>query len=156
MLPLVVEAATDGVDLQNMQTKGGEQVFSEKPILGVPACSADMYTRVGIGVIGEFSRAIRQKHLRFFENIPDARTHSKLVGMAIFHVEGSRLDRWLENKALADYRERIEQAELHALGLPNPASRHELYWILEAERRLLWQIRHSHLHAAFGKGRRAT
>jgi len=154
MLPLVVEAATNGADFQIRQTKGSEQVYAEKPFLGVPACSADMYTRVGKGVIAEFSKAIRQKHPRFFESFPDARSLSQLVGMAIFHVEGSKLDRWLENKTLAEYRERIEQAELYTLGLPDPESRHKLYRILEGECELLWQIRQSNLRATFGKGRR--
>jgi hypothetical protein len=156
MLPLAVEAATNGADLQIRQTNGGEQVFAERPILGVPACSADMHTRAGKDVIAEFSRVIKHKHPRFFESIPDARTHSKLMGMAIFHFEGSKLDRWLENKTLAEYRERIERAELHALGLPDPVSHHKLYRILEVECELLWQIRQSHLRAMFGKGRRAT
>ena len=154
MLPLVFEAVMSGAGFQIGQTKGGERVFAEKPILGVPACAADMYTRVGKGVIAEFSKALRQKHPRFFESIPNARTHSKLVEMAIFHVEGSKLDRWLENKTLAEYRERIEQAELQALGLPDPASRPKLYRILESESELLRQIRQSHLRAAYGKGRR--
>jgi hypothetical protein len=150
MLPLVLEAATNGGDLQIKESEGGEQVFAEKPILGVPACSVDMYTRVGKAAFADFTKVIRQKHPRFFESISDARSHSKLVGMAIFHVEGSKLDRWLENKALAEYRERVEQAELHALGLPDRASRQPLYRILETERRLLWKIRQFHLRAMFG------
>jgi hypothetical protein len=76
--------------------------------------------------------------------------------MAIFHVEGSRLDCWLENKTIAQYRERIEQAELPAMGMRDPASRQQLYRILEAEHRLLLKIRQSHLRAAFGKSRRAA
>jgi hypothetical protein len=127
MLPLVVEAVADATDLQTKHiTEGEPKALAEKPILGLPAYSADMYTRVGKSAIAEFSGAIRQKHPRFFETIPDARTHSKLVGMAIFHAEGSKLDRWLENKILAQYRERVEHAELHVRGLPDPESREQL------------------------------
>jgi len=157
MLPLVMEAMENATDLQTKEVDAGEpKAFVEKLIVGVPACSVDMYTRIGKSVIAEFSSALRQRHPRFFENIPDARTHSKLVGMAIFHVEGSKLDRWLENKTVAEYRDRIEQAELHALGLPDPASRRKLYRILETERDLLWQVRQAHLQAVFGTDRRAT
>jgi hypothetical protein len=156
MLPLVVEAVADATDLQTKHiTEGEPKALAEKPILGLPAYSADMYTRVGKSAIAEFSGAIRQKHPRFFETIPDARTHSKLVGMAIFHAEGSKLDRWLENKILAQYRERVEHAELHVRGLPDPESREQLYRLLETECRLLWQIRRTHLRAAYGTDRGA-
>jgi hypothetical protein len=157
MLPLVMEAVADATDLQTKEIDEGEgKALAEKPILGVPACSADMYTRVGKAAIFEFSRVVREKHPQCFESIPDVRTLSRLVGMAIFHVEGSRLDCWLENKTIAQYRERIEQAELPAMGMRDPASRQQLYRILEAEHRLLLKIRQSHLRAAFGKSRRAA
>jgi hypothetical protein len=157
MLPLVVEAVADATDLQTKQIDEGEpKALAEKPILGLPACSADMYTRVGKAAIADFTRAIKQKCPRLFENIRDARTYSKLMGMVIFHFEGSKLDRWLENSALADYRERVEQAELQTLGVLDPALRQRLYRLLELEHRLLWQIRRSHLRKAFGDSRRAT
>jgi hypothetical protein len=73
-----------------------------------------------------------------------------MVGMAIFHAEGSKLDRWLTNAAVVACREGIERVELHALGLSNVELHRPLYRILEAERRLLWQVRQSHLRASFG------
>ena len=115
-----------------------------------------MYTRVGKSAIAEFSAAIKQKHSRFFESILDARSNARLVGMAIFHFEGSKLDRWMENKVITEYRERIEQTELRALGLPDPAACHKLYRILETECELLLHIRQSHLRAAYGKERRGN
>jgi hypothetical protein len=154
MLPLVMEAVA-GTDPHTELLDAGEaKAFAEKVVVGVPACAADQYTRVGKGAIAEFTKAIRDKHLRFFENVLDARSHSKLVSMAIFHVEGSKLDQWLETKATAEYRQRIERIELQTLGLPDPELHIELYRILEVEFELLWQIRQSHLRAAYGRGRR--
>jgi hypothetical protein len=155
MLPLVVEAVADTTDFQIRQIDAGEpKAFAERLVVGVPACTADQYTRTGKAVIGEFTKAIKDKHPRFFENAPDARSHAKLVGMAIFHFEGSKLDRWIETKATAEYRQQIERIELQSLGLPDSESQVELYRILEVESELLWQIRQSHLRAAYGRGRR--
>ena len=156
MLPLVLEAVADGTELRIKYSEVRQGLSRERPILGLPAFSVDMYTRVGKKAIAEFSRTILERHPHLFAAVPDVRQHAKIMEMAIFHAEGSKLDRWLENKTLAEYRERIEQAELRALGLPDPASRLQLYRILEAEGQLLWQIRQSHLRAALGKDRRAT
>ena len=154
MLPLAMEAVADTDLHTELMDAGDAKAFAEKVVVGVPACAADQYTRVGKGAIAEFTKAIRDKHPRFFENAPDGRSHSKLVSMAIFHFEGSKLDQWLETKATAEYRQRIECIELQALGLPDPESHVELYRILEVESELLWRIRQSHLRAAYGRGRR--
>ncbi len=147
MLPLVLEATTKRNELRIEKSK----LQTEKLILGLPAYAADQYTRCGRSAIAEFSSMLRLRHPHFFEAIPDARNHAKLVGMAIFHAEGSKLDRWVENQTLAAYREQIEQFELQALGWPESAPRHQVYELLETERRLLWKIRQSHLQDAFGK-----
>ena len=153
MLPLVMEAVVGATDLHIGQMDAGEAtVFAEKPVMGLPACTADQYTRVGKAAIAEFAKAIREKHPSFFDNAPDTRNHSKLIAMAIFHFEGSKLDRWLECKAVAECRERIELVELRDLGLADPEARQQLYRILETEGELLWKIRKAHFRAAFGKG----
>lgn len=153
MLPLVLEATDNATDIQIMEIAVGDaRTFAEKPLFGVPSCSADQYTRVGKAAIAEFTRTIKQKHPQFFDSTPDARGHSRLLGMAIFHFEGSKLDRWIENRALAQYREQIERAELQALGLPDPETHEQLYRILETESRLLWKIRKSYLSTAYGTG----
>ena len=155
MLPLVLEAIINSVTgFQIKWYRNGEaKALAEKPILSVPACAADMHTSIGRRAIAQFSEAVKQKHARFFEAVPDVGSHAKLLGMAMFHAEGSRLDRWLENEAIAQYRERIEEAELQALGLPNRTAQRQLYQVLKTECRLLWRIRKSHLLSAFGKGR---
>ncbi len=155
MLPLVLEAVSDGAaDLQIKQFRNGKsKVLAEKHILGVPACAADMHTSIGRQAITQLSEVVKQKHPRFFEASPDVISHSKLFGMAIFHFEGSKLNCWLECGTLAKYRERVERAELQTLGLSDPASRQQLYQIVETECQLLWQIRKAHLLSAFGKGR---
>ncbi len=145
MLPLVLEAAQSD-ELRIEQAS----LFEGKPILGLPQYAADMHTRAGKGAIAQFAMMLRTRHPRFFEAIPDTRTLPKLVGMAIFHAEGSKLDRWLENKTLASYREQIERVELQVLGLTEPELHRTLYRILDEERPLLRRIRQSHLQAAFG------
>lgn len=150
MVPLVLEAIARSQPPRIMQ----HELLAEESIFGLPACAADMYTRVGKHVTAEFAKAIRDKHPRFFEGVPDARAHAKLLGMALFHAEGSKLDRWVESGTLTEYREAIEEAELRGLGWPKSEPRHRVYQMLDAERRLLWQIRRSHMRAAFGKCRR--
>ena len=151
MLPLALEAALNGTEaLHVMQWKAnGAQVYSVKSIVGVPAYSADQYTALGRQAIAEFSKAMKDKYSALFEGVPSA---SKLLGMAIFHAEGSKLDRWVENPMIADYRRRIEQIELQVLGLA-PELHQQLYAVLETESRLLWQIRHDRLTSAFRGGK---
>ncbi len=145
MLPLVLEAAqSDGLRIEQAS------LYEGKPILGLPQYAADMHTRAGKAAIAQFAMMLRTRHPRFFEAIPDARTLPKLIGMAIFHAEGSKLDRWLENKTLGGYREQIERVELQALGLTDPELHGRLYRMLDEERPLLRRIRQSHLQAAFG------
>jgi len=155
MLPLVLEAVSDGAaDLQIKHfCKSKSKVLAENPILGVPACAADMHTSIGRRAIAQYSEAVKQKHPRFFEAIQDGISHSKLFELAIFHLEGSKLNRWLECGTLAGYREQVERAELKTLGLSDPASHQQLYQILETECQLLWQIRKAHLSSAFYAGK---
>lgn len=145
MLPLVLEVGAAELQIKHIQNCES-QVLAERLILGLPACAVDMHTSIGKRVITEFSRAVKQKHPRLFQAVPSV---PKLLGMAIFHIEGSKLDRWPENETLAQYRERVERAKLQALGL-HPASHAKLYRMLEAESELLWQIRKSHQLSAFG------
>jgi len=145
MLPLVLEAARTS----ELLTKAGE-LKRTKAVLGLPAYAADIYTRVGRSAIAEFSKLIKERHPRFFGDISGVRNLPRLIGMAIFHVEGCKLDRWVENSALADYRDQIEAKELQTLGWPKLESRRRLYQILESERELLWEVRRAHMHAAFG------
>jgi hypothetical protein len=109
----------------------------------------DMHTALGKRAIKDFAKAIRQKQARLFDTVP---SESQLVGMALFHVEGSKLDRWLECEELAKYHGQIERTELQALGVSDPASHHELYAIVGAEFELLWQFREAHLLSAFRSG----
>ena len=152
MLPLAWEAIAEGV--AGLEVKrlpdDDSKALAEKQILGVPACAADMYTRVGRQAIMWFSEVVKREYRGFFEAFPEIINHSNLLGMAIFHFEGSRLGRWLENETIAKYREHVERAELQGLGVPDSESHQELYQILETERQLLWQIRKAHLYVAFG------
>jgi hypothetical protein len=148
MLPLVFEAAQTG-EMRVQVSK----LTRPRYILGLPAYAVDMYTRVGRHAIAEFSQVIRQEHSRVLERVGDARRLARLVGMAIFHLEGSKLDRRIENKTLTVYREQIEKVELQTLGWPEPESPEPLYDVLRIEDQLLWKIRRTHMLAAFDGNR---
>jgi hypothetical protein len=149
MLPLVWEAV-QSADLRI----GHADLRVERPILGLPPYAADMYTRSGKGAIAEFSKVLRERYARFFKVLPETRILPKLIGMAIFHAEGSKLDRWLEHKTLTGFREQIERIELQALGLPDPDSHRTLYRMLDEERPLLRHLRLSHVQAAIAESAR--
>ena len=151
MLPLALEAVTSdpaGVEIKHLENQSGN-VEAEKLILGLPAFAADQYTSIGKRAISEFAKQVNEIHVTLFSEMRAPASLSKLVGMAIFHVEGSKLDRWLENATMANYRNQIEHAELQVLGMHDPAFRKKLYDLLDDERELLWRIRQSHLLAAF-------
>jgi len=151
MLPLALEAvASDpaGVQIKHFENRSGN-AGAENSILGVPAFAADMYTSIGKRAIREFAKQVKEKHATLFSEMRAPASLSKLVGMAIFHVEGSKLDRWLENERVSEYRERVERTELKVLGLA-PELHQKLYDVLNAESELLWTIRRSQLRAAFG------
>ena len=152
-LPLVLEAITIKAPVHVANWDSAEQTYSERLIHGLPAFAADQYTQVGKASISEFTGLVRETHAQFFGNLPDNRNHPKLICMALFHHEGSRLDRWLENDVLAAYREQIEQAEVAALGWPASSPRQPLYELLDSESRLLWRIRRKRMLGTSGTQR---
>lgn len=149
-LPLVLETVTALQPLQLVQGGKGQSEYSERLIRGIPACSLDMYTRAGKASIAEFTGAIREKHPQFFERLPNARNHTKLLANAVFHHEGAWLDRRLENAALAGLSEQSDRADLVDLGWPESVPRQPIYQLLHDESRLLWKIRRTHMETALG------
>ncbi len=57
MLPLAMEAVADTDHHTELMDAGEAKTFAERAVLGIPACAADQYTRVGKGAIGEFTKA---------------------------------------------------------------------------------------------------
>ena len=151
MLPLVWEGVHQSADLHIEESK----LPTQKSILGLPPYAADMYTRIGRKAIAEYATAIADRYPDYFQNVRGL-GRAKLVQMALFHTEGSKLDRRIENTTLADYREQIEEIELRSLGLPDRLSQRALYEVLETERHLLWSVRRSHMIAAFRRSHEAT
>jgi hypothetical protein len=138
MLPLVMEALLQ--DEKRIHVKESLDVDPDPEILGLPGYAFDMHTAIGRQAIGRFAKFLSEKYWQWFGAFK-ASQFSTIVGMALFHVEGSRLDRALNAPALHEYRERIEAVELDHRGFPGHEARQLLYRILGLEASALWELR---------------
>lgn len=118
-------------------------------IARIPTCALDQYTRLGRAVFS--SLATQSDPIRaLMDEIPGRVERSKLIGMAVFHVDGSQLDRSRRSEVITNLRTEVERAELASLGLPPSESwRQRLYETLEAEAVMLEDLRTAALLRAF-------
>ncbi|MDP3294827.1 MAG: hypothetical protein Q8M37_08815 [Nevskia sp.] len=78
--------------------------------------------------------------LRFLTQRGLSDSANKLIGMAVFHIEGSLLDRRLTNDCLELLREETERAEMTALGLSSEDAA-QLYDLMRRNLSILNEIR---------------
>ncbi len=107
--------------------------------------AADQYTRLGREAIGRWMRSTRE--LSALLKMKGSQKATEIVGMALFHIEGSLLNTRLTNDCLEILREETERAELARLGI-SPNSSAELYAVMRSNlgalndtRRKLWKSR---------------
>jgi hypothetical protein len=82
---------------------------------GIPAATFDKYTQTGKQAMAYFAKActpVRQ----FFERHPDIKP-VPVLGMLLFHIEGSLLDRSINFAGRGGILEEIESAEMAAYGM---------------------------------------
>jgi len=131
MLPLVFEKIRG--DTAFLRSEGLQSPALDRAgaaLDGFPLMAADQYTRVGREVFRRLmaqSSALRDALARWAPRADAV----KLIGMALFHTEGSRLDRWITTDWLEELRERTEEAELLQLRLLDRSGRKPLYELLE-------------------------
>lgn len=141
---------TAGLSLMLLATswlgEGAEPPLSGKTpsvqlIAGVPTCALDQYTRLGRSVFS--SLASQSGPIRALMGEISGRVErAKLIGMAVFHVDGSLLDKSRQSDVITNLRAEVELAELTSLGLPPSESwRQRLYGTLEAEAVMLEDLR---------------
>jgi len=149
---------TAGLSLMLLATSwlgdGAEPPLSGKTpsvqlIAGVPTCALDQYTRLGRSVFS--SLASQSGPIRALMGEISGRVErAKLIGMAVFHVDGSLLDKSRQSDVITNLRAEVELAELASFGLPpSEPWRQRLYGTLEAEAVMLEDLRTAALLRAF-------
>lgn len=83
--------------------------------LGMLLCAVDMYTRCGRNA---YQRLIRENAVlrRLLQNVANSADPVAVVGMLLFHAEGSLLDRALVSPATMDLLAAIEAVEARRIG----------------------------------------
>jgi len=131
ILPLLLESIQregEGMTVKELMPSKIHSM-SMTNLRGVPAMALDQHCRAGKAAIAEFIREAKDVGRFVAEYAPKA-SATPLVGMALFHIEGSKLDRWVTTAEWETLREDVETAELMALGLKENGAREGLYELL--------------------------
>lgn len=122
---------------------------ARKKIKGVPACAFDMFSEIGRAAIAQFmTDAPRVKE--FITERAHTRSPLRLLNMALFHTESSRLNRYLASDSLNKLTQTVEGEEMRDHGLIDPDDRHSLYALLESHADVLYQARRTTASRLFG------
>ncbi len=138
MLPIACELLDTGTET----TVATQQDFpsARKKIKGVPACAFDMFSEVGRAAIAQFmTDAPRVKE--FITAKAQTRSPARLLAMALFHTESSRLHRYLASDSMTQLTQTVEAEEMREHGMVDPDDRHSLYALLEGQANVLYQAR---------------
>ncbi len=114
MLPLVHQLISSSPTLAEKSTS-----IATPLICGIPAATFDTYTQQGKQGMAYFAKAcppVRQ----FFERHPKLKPVA-VLGMLLFHIEGSLLDRHLDFVGRTQILEEIEAAEMASVGISDSA-----------------------------------
>lgn len=114
------------------------------PLDGAIVCAAaDKHTRIGRRAIKEWINATPDLMV-YFAKSGFAAQAERIIGIALFHVESSLLNRRLTNDCLELLREEYERSDMNALGIGSEGAR-ELYRLMRLNhaglndiRRRLW------------------
>lgn len=85
---------------------------------GIPAATFDKYTQTGKQAMAYFAKACASVR-QFFERHPDIKP-VPLLGMLLFHIEGTLLNKSINFAGRGEILEKIESAEMAAFGLIDP------------------------------------
>lgn len=122
---------------------------ARKKIKGVPACAFDMFSEVGRAAIAQFmTDALRVKE--FITEKARTRSPLRLLNMALFHTESSRLHRYLASDSMNQLTQTVEAEEMREHGMIEPDDRHSLYALLESQADVLYQARRTTASRLFG------
>lgn len=122
---------------------------ARKNLKGVPACAFDMFSEVGRAAIAQFmNEAPRVKE--FITEKANTRSPNRLLNMALFHTETSRLHRYLASDSLTQLTQTVEGEEMREHGMIEPDDRHSLYTLLESHAHVLYQARRTTASRMFG------
>lgn len=136
LLPLVYELAAN----RPLRIEAGGALPDAEFLDGVVLCSAaDQHTWLGRAAIRQWISACPAlSHFLEYHGVAD-RAES-VIGMALFHIEGSRLHRRLTNDCLESLRRETECAEMTSFGL-TPTSADGLYELMRRHLCVLNSIR---------------
>lgn len=135
MLPLVLEM----IGSEKPEVGFWEDPDPEPYIVGLPPYAYDMHTGIGRKAITRYAGLLFHKY-DCLKTVRRTRL-GEAVGMGLFHIEGSRLDRYLSTRALDSLHVRTEEAELNARGVHGEEAQEKLYRVLTQHSAQLWNAR---------------
>lgn len=112
MLPLVQQRISSSPTLT--EKSGG---IATPLLVGIPAATFDTYTQQGKQAMAYFAKACPPVR-KFFELHPKLKPVG-VLGMLLFHTEGSLLDRSLDFMGRAEILQEVEAAEMASVGIPD-------------------------------------
>lgn len=127
MLPIVYELIA--TETRIPITTGTEFPHAREQIHGVPACAFDMFSEVGRNAIAQFMNDAGPVK-KFIAEKANTRSPLRLLNMALFHAETSKLNRFIAADSFIQLTLTTEQEEMREHGLIDPDDRHRLYALL--------------------------
>lgn len=102
---------------------------AREQIHGVPACAFDMFSEVGRKAIARFMNDAEPVK-KFIAEKANTRSPLRLLNMALFHAETSKLNRFIAADSFNQLTLTTEQEEMREHGMTDPDDRHRLYALL--------------------------
>lgn len=138
MLPIVHELIA--ADTRIHIATGTKFPGAREQIHGVPACAFDMFSEVGRKAIARFMNDAGPVK-KFIAEKTNTRSPLRLLNMALFHAETSKLNRFIAADSFNQLTLDTEREEMREHGMTDPDDRHLLYALLADHSHLLHQAR---------------
>lgn len=138
MLPIVHELIV--AETRIPLATGTKFPGAREQIHGVPACAFDMFNEVGRKAIALFMHEAGPVK-KFITDKAKTRSPLRLLNMALFHAETSKLNRFIAADPFIQLTLDTEREEMREHGLIDPDDRHRLYALLTEHSHVLHQAR---------------